>query len=29
MKAVVINSSPNIEKGNTAVILDPFLEGMR
>ena len=29
MKAVAINSSPNMEKGNTAVILDPFLEGMR
>ncbi len=29
MKAIAINSSPNMEKGNTAVILDPFLEGMR
>ena len=29
MKAVAINSSPNMEKGNTAVILNPFLEGMK
>ena len=29
MKAIAINSSPSMEKGNTAVILDPFLDGMR
>jgi multimeric flavodoxin WrbA len=29
MKAIAINSSPNMEKGNTAVILDPFLDGMK
>ena len=29
MKAIAINSSPNMEKGNTAVILSPFLEGMK
>lgn len=29
MKAVAINSSPNMGKGNTALVLDPFLEGMR
>jgi multimeric flavodoxin WrbA len=29
MKAVAINSSPNMEKGNTALVLAPFLEGMR
>ena len=29
MKVVAINSSPNMDKGNTALILDPFLEGMR
>ena len=29
MKIVAINSSPNMEKGNTALVLDPFLEGMR
>lgn len=28
MKVVAINSSPNMGKGNTALILDPFLEGM-
>ncbi len=29
MKVLAINSSPLMGKGNTAVILDPFLEGMR
>ena len=29
MKAVAINSSPSMEKGNTATILNPFLDGMR
>ena len=29
MKVVAINSSPNMDKGNTALILGPFLEGMR
>ena len=29
MKLVAINSSPNMGEGNTALILDPFLEGMR
>jgi multimeric flavodoxin WrbA len=29
MKVVAINSSPNMEKGNTALLLTPFLEGMR
>lgn len=29
MKIVAINSSPNMDKGNTALILSPFLEGMR
>ena len=29
MKAVAINSSPNMGKGNTALVLGPFLEGMR
>lgn len=29
MKVVAINSSPRMEKGNTALILDPFLEGMK
>ena len=29
MKVVAVNSSPNMEKGNTALVLDPFLEGMR
>lgn len=29
MKAVVINSSPNLDKGNTALILTPFLQGMQ
>jgi multimeric flavodoxin WrbA len=29
MKAIAINSSPSMEKGNTAIILDPFLDGMK
>ena len=29
MKVLAINSSPNMRKGNTALVLDPFLEGMR
>ncbi len=29
MKVLAINSSPLMDKGNTALILDPFLEGMR
>jgi len=29
MKAVVINGSPNGEKGNTALILTPFIDGMK
>ena len=29
MKVLVINSSPRMDKGNTAMILNPFLEGMR
>lgn len=29
MKVVAINSSPNKDKGNTALILNPFLEGMK
>ena len=29
MKVIAINSSPNMDKGNTALILNPFLEGMR
>jgi multimeric flavodoxin WrbA len=29
MKVLAINSSPNKDKGNTALILEPFLEGMR
>ena len=29
MKVLAINSSPKMEKGNTALILSPFLEGMR
>ncbi len=28
MKALVINSSPNMDKGSTALILTPFIEGM-
>jgi multimeric flavodoxin WrbA len=29
MKVLAINSSPHMDKGNTALILTPFLEGMR
>lgn len=29
MKVLAFNSSPNMDKGNTALILDPFLKGMR
>jgi multimeric flavodoxin WrbA len=29
MKVLAINSSPMMEKGNTALILDPFLTGMK
>ena len=29
MKAIAINASPHMGKGNTALLLDPFLEGMR
>lgn len=29
MEVVAINGSPNMDKGNTALILGPFLEGMR
>jgi multimeric flavodoxin WrbA len=29
MKVMAINSSPHMEKGNTAMILAPFLEGMK
>jgi multimeric flavodoxin WrbA len=29
MKVVVINGSPHGGKGNTALILDPFLDGMK
>jgi multimeric flavodoxin WrbA len=29
LKVVAVNSSPNMEIGNTALILKPFLEGMR
>jgi multimeric flavodoxin WrbA len=29
MKAIAINSSPLMDKGNTALILTPFLEGIR
>lgn len=29
MKVVAFNGSPNMERGTTALILDPFLEGMR
>ncbi len=29
MKVIAINSSPNMDKGSTAAILNPFLDGMR
>ena len=29
MKVIAINSSPKMDKGNTALILNPFLEGMK
>ena len=29
MKVVAINGSPNMDKGNTALVLGPFLEGVR
>jgi multimeric flavodoxin WrbA len=29
MKALVINASPKMDAGNTAVVLNPFLEGLR
>lgn len=29
MRVLAFNCSPNMEKGNTALILNPFLEGMR
>jgi multimeric flavodoxin WrbA len=29
VRALAINSSPQMDKGNTAIILNPFLEGMR
>ena len=29
MKAISVNASPNMGKGNTALLLDPFLEGLR
>ena len=29
MKVIVINASPKMDKGNTAAILTPFLDGMR
>lgn len=29
MKVLAINASPHMDKGNTAMILDPFLEGMK
>ncbi len=29
MKAIAINASPMMDKGNTAAILSPFLDGMR
>ena len=29
LKVVAVNSSPQMDKGNTALILNPFIEGMR
>jgi multimeric flavodoxin WrbA len=29
MKALVVNASPSMDKGNTALILGPFVEGMK
>ena len=29
IKVVVINSSPHKDKGNTALVLNPFMDGMR
>ena len=29
MKVLAFNGSPSMDKGNTALILNPFLEGMR
>jgi len=29
MKAIALNGSPHMEEGNTAMILNPFLEGMK
>src|SRR5512146_583672 len=29
MKVLALNSSPKMDKGNTALVLTPFLEGMR
>jgi multimeric flavodoxin WrbA len=29
MRALAINSSPRMEGGNTALVLNPFLSGMR
>lgn len=29
MKVLAINSSPRMDRGNTALILNPFLEGMK
>lgn len=29
MKVLTVNSSPQMEKGNTALIMNPFLEGMK
>ena len=29
MKVIAFNSSPKMGKGNTARILDPFLDGMK
>ena len=29
MKVLAVNSSPKRHKGNTALLLDPFLEGLK